>query len=414
MFSNMAHFLLVFQLLLQNFITMSQIIKTFQQLNMKLRYGVIYLAMPLAFLDRKKGFDYRRFLNSPELMSWLRDKTGFDIQIVQIPDLDLPTLIARRINVGNAGKDAVVQMPLSSESIGEIQRFAESAIDVVSTEEGDKVLTPEDWNKAMRSWEMPGNILQSVSIAREANIPQKESWREKLIRKKKKSEEAVDYAAHYAENDAIDGNEFYIDSNQCASEPSIEIEEEEVEILTIEHEREKALKAIQAQILDYVTKYNADPSQLIHTLLEGKIVIGQKNQLSPLVVNNDLKIVLPYYNEVEVKMPAMCRAIYILFLKHPNGIALRDISDHRADLENIYSMVMPGRNEEKAREAIDNLLDPMNNTLNEYISKIKRCFKSCILDEQLASNYIITGKRGEPYRITLAPSLITLPRAIQG
>ncbi len=382
---------------------------------MELRYGVIYLAMPLAYLNNSVGSDYRRLIDSPELMSWLRDMTGFDIQIVEIPDLDLPTLIARRINVGNAGKDAVVQMPLSSESIGEIKHFAESAIDVVSTEEGDKVLHPEDWHEFMRSkrFEMPHSINQSELILREANLPQKKTWREKLIREQKEGKEAIEFDADYAENYAIDGSVFYNESYQCTFEPSTEIEDEEDEILTIKQEREKALKAIQAQILDFVTKFQADPTQLIRTLLEGKIVIGN-NRLSPLVVNNDMKIVLPYYNEVEVKMPAMCRAIYILFLKHPEGIALRDISDHRADLENIYSMVMPGRNEEKAREAIDNLLDPMNNTLNEYISKIKRCFKLCIIDDQLASNYIITGKRGEPYRITLAPSLITLPRAVEG
>lgn len=76
-------------------------------------------------------------------------------------------------------------------------------------------------------------------------------------------------------------------------------------------------------------------------------------------------------------------------------------------------MVMPGRSEEKAKEAIDNLVNPMSNTLNEYISKIKRCFKSCIIDEKLANNYCITGKRGEPYGIALDPSLITLPRAVK-
>ena len=85
-----------------------------------------------------------------------------------------------------------------------------------------------------------------------------------------------------------------------------------------------------------------------------------------------------------------------------------------AELEDIYSIVMPGRDEEKAREAIDNLLDPLSNTLNEYISKIKRCFKLCIIDEELASNYIISGKRGESYRIALDPSLIILPHAVTG
>ena len=361
---------------------------------MELRYGVIYLAMPLAYLNNSVGSDYRRLIDSPELMSWLRDMTGFDIQIVEIPDLDLPTLIARRINVGNAGKEAVVQMPLSSESIGEIKHFAESAIDVVSTEEGDKVLPPEDWHEFMRSkrFEMPHSINQSELILREANLPQKKTWREKLIREQKEGKEAIEFDADYAENYAIDGSVFYNESYQCTFEPSTEIEDEEDEILTIKQEREQALNAIQAQILDYVTKFQADPTQLIRTLLEGKIVIG----------NNRLSVYLKV------------KAVYLLYLKHPEGIALRDISDHRADLENIYSMVMPGRNEEKAREAIDNLLDPMSNTLNEYISKIKRCFKLCIIDDQLASNYIITGKRGEPYRITLAPSLITLPRAVEG
>ncbi|MBP5689032.1 MAG: hypothetical protein J6X22_10395 [Muribaculaceae bacterium] len=381
-------------------------IKEIKKINTELRYGVIYLAMPLEKFSDNLGFDCKRLINSPEIMSWLRAKTGFDIEIIDMPAIEIPTLIARRINVGNAGKDALLQMPLSSESMDEIQRFAECAIDVVSIDEGDKVLPPKVLNELVRSryCDFHQSIDQSVLIGREADFNLEARWQERSDYKEKKSEDAIEFDTDYAENDDLD---------YCrrTSEPSTEIEEE-VQILNIEQEREQALKAIQAQIIDYVTKYHDDPSQLINVLLEGKIVIGGKDELSPLVVNNDVKIVLPYYNEVEVKMPAMCRAIYILFLKHPEGIALRDIGDYRADLENIYSMVMPGRSEEKAKEAIDNLLDPMSNTLNEYLSKIKRCFKSCIIDEKLASNYIITGKRGEPYRITLDPSLITLPRAV--
>ena len=118
----------------------------------------------------------------------------------------------------------------------------------------------------------------------------------------------------------------------------VELEEEE-ELLTIEKQKQDALKAIQAQILDFVTTYHTDPAHLIEVLIQGKFVINKDSRLSPLVVNNDMKIVLPNYNEVEVEMPAMCRAIYILFLKHPEGIALRNIGDHRAELENIYSIV---------------------------------------------------------------------------
>ncbi|MBR6489835.1 MAG: hypothetical protein IKT03_04790, partial [Muribaculaceae bacterium] len=55
----------------------------------------------------------------------------------------------------------------------------------------------------------------------------------------------------------------------------------------------------------------------------------------------------------------------------------------------------------------------MSNTLNEYISKIKRCFKAHVINDELASNYLITGKRGESYKINLNPELkglnVTIP-----
>ena len=359
-----------------------------------LRYGVIYVVT--SFFDR--DYNMQNSIGcavTPRLLHWLESLTGYKIEVIMSPEEGGTTLMARRINVGNAGKDAVVRMSLNSESMADIKRFADSVTDVLSTDEGDKMLETEDAHRNMCCLpdyddygDMPKAIMPNLSTRH--TFKNKRSWFDRLKRKKK-------------DNDLLLSDD--------VEEVPIEVDEEK-ELISIEQQQAEALKAIQAQILDYVTKYHADPSQLINTLLEGKIVIGQKNQLSPLVVNNDLKIVLPNYNEVEVKMPAMCRAIYILFLKNPEGIALRDIGDHRAELEDIYSIVMPGRSEEKAKEAIDNLLDPMSNTLNEYISKIKRCFKSCIIDEELASNYFITGKKGEPYRITLAPSLIILPRAV--
>ena len=81
-------------------------------------------------------------------------------------------------------------------------------------------------------------------------------------------------------------------------------------------------------------------------------------------------------------------------------------------MEHIYSLVMPGRDDARARRTLDNLCDPMSNTLNEYISKIKRCVATCIINGDLARHYCITGKRNEAYRIYLDPSLVTLPRAV--
>jgi len=64
------------------------------------------------------------------------------------------------------------------------------------------------------------------------------------------------------------------------------------------------------------------------------------------------------------------------------------------------------------KNSIDNLLNPLNNTLNEYISKIKRCFKVVILNDKLAHNYRISGKRGGIYRIPLESNLVFLPKIL--
>ena len=71
--------------------------------------------------------------------------------------------------------------------------------------------------------------------------------------------------------------------------------------------------------------------------------------------------------------------------------------------------VMPNRNEALARESIDNLCSPLSNTLNEYIAKIKRSFRRYVLNDRLLQQYVIAGRRGQPYRVTLPPEQVTLP-----
>ena len=424
---------------------MAEIISSFSRINKELRYGVIYVVTSFERVCDDDSYYIRRL--PTKLMEWLGRLTGFQVEVVEMPEARGTTLVARRINVGNRGKDAVVQMPLTSDSLRDVQQFVKSATDVLSTDEGDQVLTPisnlpmtgslynehldlddycseqsvkEDSEKDDAQVSKERSLISRLKFLIRKNSVNEENYTEvkKVIDKDTIHEDVINDKSVFIRDTYLDYFDEGADTSQLESlaekvekETKEEYEDEEKEILDIEREKNAALQAIQAQILDYVTKYQANPSQLMQTLIEGKFIIG--NKLSPLVINNDMKIVLPHYNEVEVKMPAMLRSIYILFLKHPEGIALRDIADYRADLENIYAVVMPGRNEEKAQATINNLVDPTSNTLNEYLSKIKRCFKSCIIDDELADKYCITGKRGEPYRINLNPALITLPRAVK-
>lgn len=340
----------------------------------QLKYGVIYVILPTHL--------YAMSNKSSDILLLLRRHTNFHVEFIHDDQAQEVTILARRFNLGNMGRDAIVKTSFPSDFnnnyLDDIKSFIDILTDITSTSSGDITLETQRTHQDLES--IPPAMPSSHSHF---------NYCKKSILLDFCEESEAAYA--------------------CGDEDEDEDEENEVE--DIECQRQNDLKAIQAQILDYVTKYHADPSQLMVTLLEGKFVIGN-NRLSPIVVNNDLKIVLPGYNEVEVKMPAMCRTVYILFLNHPEGIELRNISNYRQEIRNIYSMVKPGRNEDLARKSIDMIMDPLGNTLNETISKIKRCIASCIISNDIAAKYYITGERGGAYRIALAPSLITLPRAV--
>ncbi len=192
-------------------------------------------------------------------------------------------------------------------------------------------------------------------------------------------------------------------------------EEEDIEFKRLEKERQAALERIKHEIVSYIARFHDDPKDLMAKLLQGKVVVGQPGRV---LVNGDLKIVLPEYDEMEIKMPALCRTLYILFLKHRSlggdGIVLKNIDEHRDEIFEIYCMVKPGADEQLVKRWVANLCDLSSDSLNQTISKINRCIRNVITDKELAADYCITGERGQPYGIALDPQYLELPRAVTG
>ena len=56
-------------------------------------------------------------------------------------------------------------------------------------------------------------------------------------------------------------------------------------------------------------------------------------------------------------------------------------------------------------QSIRDVTDPCNNSINEKCARIREAFVQNF-DDRLAQNYYVTGKRGEPKRITLDKSMI--------
>ena len=134
--------------------------------------------------------------------------------------------------------------------------------------------------------------------------------------------------------------------------------------------------------------------------------IFEQPKLSRLVVTHDYRILLPDYNNMEIVMTPLVKAVYILFLSHPDGIPFKRLADYRKELLGIY-LTIKGENEptEEILKSIRAITDPFNNSINEKCARIREAFVSQF-DEEIAKHYFVTGKRGEPKRITLSRDLV--------
>ena len=118
------------------------------------------------------------------------------------------------------------------------------------------------------------------------------------------------------------------------------------------------------------------------------------------------RIFLPDYNNMEIKMPTLSKAIYMLYLRHPEGIMFSYLPDYRDELLHLYGMISGRDNREEIKRSIDDVTDPTRNSINEKCSRIKQAFLR-EFDDSIARNYYITGERGEAKRILLSRDLVT-------
>ena len=135
----------------------------------------------------------------------------------------------------------------------------------------------------------------------------------------------------------------------------------------------------------------------------------QERKLSRLRVTADFRILLPDYG-MEIAMNPLEKAVYFLFLRHPEGLLFKELVDYREELLRLY-MWVGGRSRQAMEKSVDDLLDPTKNSLNEKCSRIKEAFLR-EFDEHLARHYYIDGCRGEPKKIDLPQELVEWEREI--
>ena len=134
--------------------------------------------------------------------------------------------------------------------------------------------------------------------------------------------------------------------------------------------------------------------------------IDKQEPLSRMVITPDYRIFLPDYNNMEIEMGALPKAIYFLYLRYPQGIINKHMPDYFSELLSIYKQLRPNTDEARLNLTITKVVNPLGNALNENVARIRKAFVEKF-DEHLANNYIITGERGLQYAVTLDRDLIT-------
>ena len=129
-------------------------------------------------------------------------------------------------------------------------------------------------------------------------------------------------------------------------------------------------------------------------------VMNEEELFPQLIVTEDYKIVLVGEKSVEVEMEPLIKAVYLLFLSHPEGIVLKCLPDYKAELTNLYMLLKPYGLTDRVRRSIMDVTNPTLNSINEKCTRIRKTF-SKILPPNVARYYVISGKRGEAKKIDL-------------
>lgn len=150
-------------------------------------------------------------------------------------------------------------------------------------------------------------------------------------------------------------------------------------------------------------------------LLEELRIEAAKAKLSRLIITEDYRFILADYQK-EIELQPVHKAVYLLFLAHPEGIEFKRLADYRDELTKYYTATAKGLDRDKIVEGVDHLVNPLDNAINEKCSRIKKTFLD-MMDEYTASYYIISSHTQKHFegsnRIWYERlKIITLPREL--
>lgn len=125
---------------------------------------------------------------------------------------------------------------------------------------------------------------------------------------------------------------------------------------------------------------------------------------SRLYIDKTYNIRLDSPNGPQIPLRPLLKALFILFLKHPEGIRLKERARFESELSDIYSVILPNTDPECRARRICRMMDVCDNSFSEKTSVL-----NARLEELFPSNascYKVQGYNGHPRSIPLDPLMV--------
>jgi hypothetical protein len=136
---------------------------------------------------------------------------------------------------------------------------------------------------------------------------------------------------------------------------------------------------------------------ILKDLLEKQSQSIQLDAISRLEINCHNRILLPYFKK-EVELSYLTKAVYFLFLKHPEGINLKELGNYQKELLSIYTSVSNQLDYDKMVKSVEDVVNLETKAIYTHLSRIKSAYYK-IMDESFAKYYIVSGNGEEDRKV---------------
>jgi hypothetical protein len=124
-----------------------------------------------------------------------------------------------------------------------------------------------------------------------------------------------------------------------------------------------------------------------------------------ILVTKDYRILLPDRFDTEIRLQPLVKTVFLLFLRHPEGIRFGELQDYRNEMTDLYRGITRRPSGPDLERSLDRLLTPGGNAIHEKAAKLAAVLSRYFPPQELPA-YTLTGKAGAPKRIRLDRNLV--------